>query len=96
MAARAAFLPCQPSVYRPPNKSPYIVQASNSGNDLRFQWRYDPIGPWPPVEGLWIAAGHEGLGISMAPMTGMLLAQQITGADTAVDPTPYLPARFVP
>jgi glycine/D-amino acid oxidase-like deaminating enzyme len=53
------------------------------------------IGPWPPVEGLWIAAGHEGLGISMAPMTGMLLAQQITGADTAVDPTPYLPARFV-
>lgn len=53
------------------------------------------IGPWPPVAGLWIAAGHEGLGISMAPMTGLLLAQQIAGQATAIDPAPYLPARFV-
>ena len=53
------------------------------------------IGPWPPVEGLWIAAGHEGLGISMAPMTGLLLAQQIAGVATEIDSTPYLPARLV-
>ena len=47
------------------------------------------------MPGLWIAAGHEGLGISMAPITGLLLAQQIHGADCRVDATPYLPARFV-
>ena len=33
------------------------------------------IGPWDPVKGFYIAAGHEGLGISMAPITGLLLAQ---------------------
>jgi len=53
------------------------------------------IGPWDPVRGFYIAAGHEGLGISMAPITGLLLAQQIAGVDTAIDVTPYLPSRFV-
>jgi glycine/D-amino acid oxidase-like deaminating enzyme len=52
------------------------------------------IGPWPLLRGLWIAAGHEGLGISLAPITGRLIAQQIAGQPCAIDPTPYLPARF--
>ncbi|MCB9880018.1 MAG: FAD-binding oxidoreductase [Planctomycetes bacterium] len=53
------------------------------------------IGPWPTIDGLWIAAGHEGLGISLAPITGRLLAQQIVGETLDVDVTPYLPGRFV-
>ena len=53
------------------------------------------IGPWPPVPGLWIAAGHEGLGITLGPITGRLLAQQIAGTPCDIDHTPYLPARFV-
>jgi sarcosine oxidase subunit beta len=53
------------------------------------------IGPWDPVRGFYIAAGHEGLGISMAPITGLLIAQQIAGLDTEIDATPYLPSRFV-
>ncbi|MCB9886205.1 MAG: FAD-binding oxidoreductase [Planctomycetes bacterium] len=52
------------------------------------------IGPWPQLRGLWIAAGHEGLGISLAPITGRLLAQQLAGLAPAIDHTPYLPARF--
>jgi glycine/D-amino acid oxidase-like deaminating enzyme len=52
------------------------------------------IGPWPAVAGLFIAAGHEGLGISLAPMTGLLIAQQLTGQPTAIDARPYLPGRF--
>src|SRR5690606_32003140 len=52
------------------------------------------IGPWPPTPGMWIAAGHEGLGISLAPITGRLLAQQLAGTAPAIDHTPYLPARF--
>jgi glycine/D-amino acid oxidase-like deaminating enzyme len=51
------------------------------------------IGPWPELDGLWIASGHEGLGISLAPITGRLLAQQIAGRPCDVDPLPYLPAR---
>lgn len=52
------------------------------------------IGPWDPVPGFWIAAGHEGLGISMAPITGLLIAQQIAGVAPTVNVTPYLPGRF--
>ncbi|MCA8975916.1 MAG: FAD-binding oxidoreductase [Planctomycetes bacterium] len=53
------------------------------------------IGPWPGLEGLWIATGHEGLGITLAPITGLLLAQQIAGQATEIDHHPYLPARFL-
>lgn len=53
------------------------------------------IGPWPGLSGLWLASGHEGLGISLAPITGLLLAQQILGQPTAIDHTPYLPQRFL-
>ena len=53
------------------------------------------IGPWPQVDGLWIAAGHEGLGISLAPITGLLLAQQLAGVEPGIPHEPYLPARFV-
>jgi glycine/D-amino acid oxidase-like deaminating enzyme len=52
------------------------------------------IGPWPPVPGLWLAAGHEGLGITLGPISGRLLAQQIAGVPCEVDPLPYQPARF--
>jgi glycine/D-amino acid oxidase-like deaminating enzyme len=53
------------------------------------------IGPWPALRGLWYATGHEGLGISLAPITGRLLAQQLAGMPTSIDATPYLPARFL-
>jgi glycine/D-amino acid oxidase-like deaminating enzyme len=52
------------------------------------------IGPWPPLRGLWIATGHEGLGITLGPVTGLMIAQQIAGVPCTVDPSPYLPARF--
>ena len=51
------------------------------------------IGPWPGTQGLWIASGHEGLGISLSMITGELLTQQMTGQQCSVDPTPYLPGR---
>ncbi len=53
------------------------------------------IGPWPTLRGLWLAAGHEGLGITLSPITGRLLAQQLLGQPTDIDHTPYLPARFL-
>ena len=54
------------------------------------------IGAWPAVDGLWIAAGHEGLGITTALGTGALLADLIVGRQPALDPLPFAPARALP
>jgi glycine/D-amino acid oxidase-like deaminating enzyme len=53
------------------------------------------IGPWEPTPGLWIAAGHEGLGITTSLATARLLADQVVGRQTAIDATSYLPARIL-
>lgn len=47
-------------------------------------------------DGPWVAAGHEGLGITMATGTGRLLADLILGRDPLVDPAPYDPDRPLP
>ncbi|MBN1516135.1 FAD-dependent oxidoreductase [Candidatus Sumerlaeota bacterium] len=52
------------------------------------------IGPHPTRENLWLATGHEGLGITMAPGTGRLLADLMLDGEALIDPAPYLPARF--
>ncbi len=49
------------------------------------------IGAWPDVEGLWIAAGHEGLGITTALGTGSLIADLIAGRAPGIDPAPFAP-----
>lgn len=52
------------------------------------------IGPAPGRPGLFLACGHEGLGITTAPATAELIAAAILGRPAALDPWPYLPARF--
>lgn len=52
------------------------------------------LGPHPKREGLWLAVGHEGLGITTAPASARLLAAHITGCTPDIDPTPYLAQRF--
>lgn len=52
------------------------------------------IGPHHEHPHLWLAVGHEGLGVTTAPATAQLLAAQITGGTPMIDPTPYAPARF--
>jgi glycine/D-amino acid oxidase-like deaminating enzyme len=54
------------------------------------------IGPFPGDSTLWLATGHEGLGITTALATAELLAAEFTGGRTAIPPEPYLPARFAP
>jgi glycine/D-amino acid oxidase-like deaminating enzyme len=54
------------------------------------------IGEWPEVEGLWIAAGHEGLGITTALGTGALLADLIAGHAPVIDAGPFAPGRALP
>lgn len=52
------------------------------------------IGPDPRAPGLIHACGHEGSGIGLAPATGQLVAQLISGAAPICDPTPFRPERF--
>ena len=52
------------------------------------------IGAHPELPHLWLAVGHEGLGVTTAPATAQLMAAQITGGTPVIDPAPYAPARF--
>jgi glycine/D-amino acid oxidase-like deaminating enzyme len=51
------------------------------------------IGRWPATDGVWIAAGHEGLGITTALGTARLLADLILERPPSLDPVPFDPAR---
>ena len=51
------------------------------------------IGPWPEDKSLFLAAGHEGLGITTSLATANILASQILGRRSAIPVEPYLPAR---
>jgi glycine/D-amino acid oxidase-like deaminating enzyme len=52
------------------------------------------VGPWPPMPGVWLATGHEGLGITTSLATGEVLAAQIVGSPSELDDTASLPSRF--
>jgi len=51
------------------------------------------IGPWPDDKSLFLATGHEGLGITTSLGTARILVDQITGAKTEIPIEPYLPSR---
>ncbi len=51
------------------------------------------IGPLEEQPGLYVAAGHEGLGITTALGTARLLADSILHRKSPIDPSPYLPSR---
>ena len=61
-----------------PDKLPLIGPAEGLSNDRT----------------LWLAAGFEGLGITNAPAAARLLADQMLGRASEIDPAPYLPQRM--
>ncbi|AHL73758.1 D-amino acid oxidase [Stutzerimonas stutzeri] len=54
------------------------------------------VGEHPQQSGLWLAVGHEGLGVTTAPGTAELLTAQLLGRPSAMAIEPYSPARFIP
>jgi glycine/D-amino acid oxidase-like deaminating enzyme len=52
------------------------------------------IGPSPHNDHIWLATGHEGLGITTSLGTGRLLADLLLGRPTEISAEPYLPVRF--
>jgi glycine/D-amino acid oxidase-like deaminating enzyme len=54
------------------------------------------IGRWPEIPGVWIATGHEGLGITMAPGTADIIAMEMIGGKPPVPSAPFRPDRPMP
>lgn len=52
------------------------------------------IGPVSDDSTLWLATGHEGLGITTALATAELLSCAFAGSEPPIAPEPYLPGRF--
>jgi glycine/D-amino acid oxidase-like deaminating enzyme len=51
------------------------------------------IGPSPDSENIYLATGHEGLGITTSLATAKLLADIVLGRESPIAREPYLPAR---
>jgi glycine/D-amino acid oxidase-like deaminating enzyme len=52
------------------------------------------IGPSIVSDRIWLATGHEGLGITTSLGTGRLLADLLLGRPTEISAAPFAPARF--
>jgi len=52
------------------------------------------IGPAPRHKGLWFAFGHQHLGLTLGPTSGLLLAQLMTGETPFADAAPFRAERF--
>ncbi len=51
------------------------------------------LGKVPQHANVWVAAGHEGLGVTTSLGSARLVVDQILGRRTAIDPLPYDPVR---
>lgn len=57
------------------------------------------VGPVPGIQGLYLACGHEGLGLTLSQVTGEVLVGMILGdlpAELAADTADWLPADRMP
>ena len=52
------------------------------------------IGPAPRHRGLWFAFGHAHHGFTLGPVTGRLIAEQMTGETPLVNLSPFAAERF--
>ena len=52
------------------------------------------IGRAPGWDNLYVATGHAMLGVTLAPVTGLAVAELMTGASSSFDLRPFDPARF--
>ncbi|MBN3843510.1 FAD-dependent oxidoreductase [Burkholderia sp. Ac-20349] len=53
------------------------------------------LGEHPARPGVWLAVGHEGLGVTTAPGSARLVAALMAGERPPIDIEPYWPGRFL-
>lgn len=81
--------------------SHYLLEPTSQPELERWHgWRpmtYDSlpaIDRCPRWNNVWVAAGHNMLGLTMAPATGKLISEMVMGKMPHIDPTPYKLNRF--
>ena len=53
------------------------------------------LGPWPDVDGLWVATAHFRSGILLAPITARLMTDWMTAGTPGLDVEDFAPQRFL-
>jgi D-amino-acid dehydrogenase len=77
----------------------YLRDPGGTAGEEWWGWRpmtpdgLPVIGPAPALANVVVAAGHGMLGVSMAPATGKLVAELLSGAAPHLDPAPYRISR---
>ncbi|TCV97661.1 glycine/D-amino acid oxidase-like deaminating enzyme [Luteibacter rhizovicinus] len=92
-----------PMVRRMLARSFRFLPALRQLDALRIWTGFRPVSPdgrpylgrVPHEHQLWVAAGHEGLGITTSLGSARLVVDQLLGRATAIDASPYDPARVV-
>jgi glycine/D-amino acid oxidase-like deaminating enzyme len=78
-----------------PGLSAMAQQRSWAGLRAATPDKLPLIGAWPGDKSLFIASGHEGLGITTSLATARILADQITGTKSEIPIEPYWPSRII-
>lgn len=81
--------------------APYLRDFQPTAEQERwYGWRpmtWDSlpiIGRVPRLSNAYLATGHNMLGLSLAPATGRMIAEMISGQATHINDTPFSPSRF--
>ena len=53
------------------------------------------IGKAPNHGNVWVAFGHQHIGLMTGPITGKIIAEQISGEDSDFDASPFAPERYI-
>ena len=79
----------------------YLVASVDApAEETWFGWRpmtWDSlpiIGPVPGLANSFLATGHNMIGVTLAPATGRLMADLVSGRTPFIDAAPYAPTRF--
>lgn len=65
------------------------------GNRPTFPDSKPVIGKAPNHDNVWVAFGHQHIGLMTGPITGKIIAELISGEQSDFDSTPFNPARYL-
>lgn len=77
-----------------------VADVDGPAEETWFGWRpmtWDSlpiIGPVPGLADAYLATGHNMIGVTLAPATGRLVADLVTGREPFMPADPYSPSRF--
>ena len=81
-------------------RSYLVASVDGEAQETWYGWRpmtWDSlpiIGATKQLRNVLLATGHNMLGLSLAPATGKLIAEMVTGERTHINAEPYSPSRF--